>query len=401
MFGLSTQRRGARETREAPDVVFVGFVGGTGGASSIMRELAAGLQARGLRTRIVVPAWDGTIALAHSAEGLGVSVERVASLRMERGWRRSILEAAHFIRRHRAPVVHYHLSDDYLEPAFLRAMNLLRPPRAFASMHCPYPRPGADAQIRMWARLAPRHFRRVICVSRESRARQIRNGLPPALTTLIYNAVDVTRFGAGDASVARRALPNVPAHAPLVIFTARMDEQKQPLAAVAAFAKVAPEFPDAQLVMAGCGPLEDATRAAADASGCGGRVHLVGHQINIPDWLAAATVWLLPTLGEGFSMGVIEAMAAGCAIVSTRCAGNDEVLVDGENALMVPVGDVDAMAAALRHALADGALRARLGASARADAQRYSMDAAVEQHLACYGLASHGAESRARSRDVA
>lgn len=395
MLGLTAR------THDAPDIMFVGFVGGTGGASSFMRELAAGIQARGLRTRLVVPAWEGTIALADSAAQLGVPVERSESLRMERGWRRSILEAAQFIRRHRAPVVHYHLSDDYMEPAFLRAMDLLRPPRAFASMHCPYARPGADAQIRLWARQAPRHFRRVICVSRESRARQIRNGLPPALTTLIYNAVDVARFGSGDASIARRALPGVPADAPLVISTARIEEQKQPLAAVAAFARIASEFADAQLVMVGRGPLEDATRAAADASGFGGRVHLVGHQINVPDWLAAATVWLLPTLGEGFSMAVIEAMAAGCPIVSTRCAGNDEVLVDGENALTVPVGDAEAMAAALRRALADAGLRARLGASARAAAGRYSMDAAVEQHLACYGLASHGAGSPARSCDVA
>ncbi len=395
MLGLNLR------TLETPDIMLVGFVGGTGGASSFMRELAAGLQARGLRTRVVVPAWEGTIALADSAARLGVSVERSESLKMERDWARSILSAARFIRRHRAPIVHYHLSDDYLEPAFLRAMNLMRPPRAFASMHAPYARSGADDEIRRWAREAPRHFRRVICVSRASRARQIRNGLSPALTTLIYNAVDVARFGSGEASIVRRGLPTVPPDARLVISTARLEEQKQPLAAVATFAQVAAEFPDVHLVMVGRGPLEAATHAAAEAAGLGGRVHLVGHQINIPDWLAAATIWLLPTLGEGFSMAVIEAMAAGCTIVSTRCAGNDEVLVHGENALLVPVGDVNAMAAALRRALSDGSLRARLGASARAGAQRYSMDAAVDQHLACYGLASTGVGSSERTCDVA
>jgi len=388
-----------RPSSRRPDIQFVGFVGGTGGASSCMRELAAGFRARGYDTRIVVPSWEPTIAYAESCAELGVPVERTGKLTFNRSWRRNVFDAARCIRAHRAPVVHYHLSDDFLDPAFMRAMNFVRPAAAIATMHSPYDRLPDDQRVmQQWSRVAAQRFRRVICVSRDSQRRQIRNGVPSERTTLIYNGIDVARFAAGAASAARSELPDLPPDARLVLSTARLDEQKQPLSAVAAFARVAAEFPDVHLVMMGRGPLESATRAAAEESGVGGRIHLVGQRNNVADWLAAASVWVLPTLGEGFSMAVIEAMAAGCAIVSTRCAGNDEVLEDGVNALTVPVGDVGELARALRRVLVDPALGARLGAAARATAARYSLDSVIDQHLACYGLPSSKLTSNSQER---
>jgi glycosyltransferase involved in cell wall biosynthesis len=308
-------------------------------------------------------------------------------LTLERSWRRNVFDAARFVHAHRAPVVHYHLSDDFLDPAFIRAMDLLRPPAAFGTMHSPYDRlPEGPNVMRRWARAADRHFRRIICVSAGSRQRQVRNGVPADRTTLIYNGIDVARFASGSAAAAWRALPDVPPGSRLILSTARLDEQKQPVAAVEAFARIARDFPEVHLVLTGRGPLEEATRAAATEAGVDGRVHLVGHQSNVPDWLAAAAVWLLPTLGEGFSMAVIEAMAAGCAIVSTWCAGNDEVLEDDLNALTVPVRDVDALAGALRRVLGDPSLAARLGAAAQTTAARYSLEVVVDRHLECYGL---------------
>ncbi len=368
-------------------MMLVGFVGGTGGASSFMRELAAGIQERGWRTQLVVPAWESTLAFAESAEELGVPVERTPWMNMERGYKRTVFDAMRFLRRYRAPVVHYHLSDDYVESAFLQAMDILRPPAAFASMHCPYSKSEDAAAVARWVRKAPRHFERVICVSQASQRRHLDHGLPESITTLIHNGVSVDRFGSGDAHTATDAIDGLPASARLIVCTARVEEQKQPLAAVAVFERVAHANPDVHLVMVGRGPLLEATRAAADATGVGDRIHLVGHQQNIPDWLAAAAVWLLPTLGEGFSLGVIEAMAAGCAIVSTRCPGNDEVLVEGENALTARVGDVEGMAAAVARLLSDPSLRGRLSASARETARRFSLAKAVDLHLDCYGLA--------------
>ncbi len=149
--------------------------------------------------------------------------------------------------------------------------------------------------------------------------------------------------------------------------------------------------PDAHFVFVGGGTLEAAVRERAAASGLGPRLHFAGHQTNVPDWLAAATVWFLPTEAENFSLAVLEALAAGCPILSTLCRGNDEVLLPEENALTTDVGDVAGMAAALERLLADPALRTRLGAAARQTAQGFTRERMVDKHLACYNEAIGGA----------
>src|SRR5207302_1434923 len=140
----------------------------------------------------------------------------------------------------------------------------------------------------------------------------------------------------------------------------RLEGQKRPLDAVHAFHRIAPEFPNARLVFVGTGVLQEELRQAAGSLGIAPRVHFVGHQRNVPDWLAAASTWILPTEAENFSLAVLEAMAAGCPIVSTMCSGNDEVLEPERNALVTAVGDVEAMADSLRRLLSDPDLRDRL-----------------------------------------
>ena len=147
---------------------------------------------------------------------------------------------------------------------------------------------------------------------------------------------------------------------------------------------VAARHPPAHLVFVGQGPMTCEVAAAAARAGVGDRVHLVGQRADVEHWLAAASAWFLPTESEGFSLALLEAMAARRGIVTTACEGNVEVLADGRNALLTPVGDTEAMARALDLLLADPALRAGLGAAAQADVGRYSLDAMVEQHLACY-----------------
>jgi len=147
---------------------------------------------------------------------------------------------------------------------------------------------------------------------------------------------------------------------------------------------VAAEFPHAHIVFLGTGKLEPSLRAASQHHRLTARVHFAGHQHNVPDWLAASTVWVLPTERENFSLAVLEAMAAGCAVLSTNCPGNDEVLVDGKNALTTEIGDVEAMTNGLRRLLSDGQLRSQLSANARAAAATYSVERMVDAYAACY-----------------
>jgi glycosyltransferase involved in cell wall biosynthesis len=109
--------------------------------------------------------------------------------------------------------------------------------------------------------------------------------------------------------------------------------------------------------------------------------------------MARHSIFVFPVLWDepsGRTLG--EALSAGLAIVSTATGGAAELLSDGENALVVPPGDAEALAAALERLISDPALRARLGAGARATAQDHAEDrllGVAEGHIAAR-LAAHG-----------
>jgi glycosyltransferase involved in cell wall biosynthesis len=135
-----------------------------------------------------------------------------------------------------------------------------------------------------------------------------------------------------------------------------------------ALAKVEAD-PPWRLAIAGRGEEEERLRALADASGCADRVHLLGYRADIPDILAAADVFAMPSLSEGLPLAVIEAMFAARAIVASNVGGIPDAMEDGSEGLLVPPGDVIALGAALQRLVASPSLRASLGASARRRAE--------------------------------
>ena len=365
---------------------YVGFVGGTGGASALMRACAPRLRARGVPVEVVVPSGDGRAGLAERLRADGVPTTLSPLLRGGGGPLRDAAAAAAAVARYGGDgaLVHWHLTDNALSHHYLRALRLLRPPPGVATIHNPHAglAPG-DPWARRWAAAVPGRVAEVHCVSEDSRRHQLALGVPPAAARLVRNGVDLARSGAGDGPAARRAI-GLGADAPLVVMVARLEPGKRPLDALEAFARAAAERPDAALAFVGVGPLESRLRARAAELGLAERVHLLGFRDDVADWLAAATAYVLPTESEGLSLALLEAMAAGCAIVSTRCAGVTELLADGTTACLTPVGDVAAQAGALRRLLADPALRRRLGAAAREAAAAYSVERTVDEQLASY-----------------
>ena len=374
-------------TNHGFDVLFVGFVGGTGGASTLMLDLAARIAARGVQVKIIVPAYDTTVPYSERGKQRGIVIERSPWLVERRLELRNVIDAVRFIRGCRAPVVHFHLGNsNTIQSHFLAAMDLLRLPPVYVTPHTNSDDPSPDdPRARRWAAAAPRRLKKVICVSDRSRRRQISYGLPPEKVELIHNGVDLAAFGAGNPLRIRERL-GLAADVPVILVSSRIEREKRPLDAVRAFSLIAPVFPNAHLVFIGEGSLEADARTAAGQAGLSDRVHFPGFQTNVADWLAAAWVWLLPTEREGFSLAMLEAMAARCPVVSTVCPGNDELLLDGGNALLAPVGNVEEIAGALRRLLSDEGLRARLSSSALRTAHRYSLDNTVESHLACYAI---------------
>jgi glycosyltransferase involved in cell wall biosynthesis len=146
-------------------------------------------------------------------------------------------------------------------------------------------------------------------------------------------------------------------------FVGRLTRQK---ALDVAFAAVA-QVPNARLVVIGDGPDRDRLEAAARDAGAGDRVEFRGAlpRLDALAVVAGSTAALLTSEWENFPHSAVEALAVGVPVVSTAVGGVPEIVRDGENGLLIPVGDVDAVAAAMTRVLSDDGLRARLSRGAR------------------------------------
>lgn len=142
------------------------------------------------------------------------------------------------------------------------------------------------------------------------------------------------------------------------------------------------------LAIAGRGEQEAVLRAQASALGLDDSVRLLGFRSDIPDLLAAADVFAMPSLSEGLPMAILEAMFAGKAIVASEVGGIPELIQDGVQGILVPASDAGRLTAALRTLVLDGDLRRRMGAAAAERAEgAFSTRAMGARYLDIYRAA--------------
>jgi len=193
--------------------------------------------------------------------------------------------------------------------------------------------------------------------------------MPKGNIRVIYNGIDVNdvRCGVNDRQRLRRDA-GLDEDDLLVLSIGRMDPIKDFATLIGAFAEAARRSPRAFLWIAGGG--DEAYRQQLERMilelGLADRVKLLGARRDVGALLAACDLYALPSITEALSMTILEAMAAGRAVLATRTGGNPELVVDGTTGVLVPVGDVPAMARALAGLLEDGSRRDHMGAAGRA-----------------------------------
>lgn len=189
---------------------------------------------------------------------------------------------------------------------------------------------------------------------------------------VLFNGVELAAY---------RTQPPRPAVGPTIFFLGRHEERKG-LGVLLAAVQQLPA--DVRVWVAGTGPDTARLRAqyAADT-----RVEWLG-RVSDDDKVAllrGATVFCAPSLhGESFGVVLVEAMAAGTAVVASALDGYRNVATDGVDALLVPPGDVEALARALGRALVDARLREHLVAAGTARAEGFSMDSLATRYVAIY-----------------
>jgi glycosyltransferase involved in cell wall biosynthesis len=155
---------------------------------------------------------------------------------------------------------------------------------------------------------------------------------------------------------------------------------------IEAVAKLKPDFPSLHLVIIGSGDRHDALLHQSELAGLRDAVHLLGHRDDIEACLAGMDLFVLPSLNEGMGRALIEAMAAGLPVIASRVGGIPAVISHERTGLLVPPGDADALAEALRRLLDRPEWATQLGlAASRSVDSRYgsvSMVHAIESIFA-------------------
>jgi glycosyltransferase involved in cell wall biosynthesis len=173
---------------------------------------------------------------------------------------------------------------------------------------------------------------------------------------------------------------------------ARLEEQKGLEDLLAAVSRVVPEIPDLTLLIVGDGSRRPLLAEQARSLGLAQAVRFLGTRRDVPHVLRALDLFVMPSRWEGIPLTLLEAMGAGLPVVSTRVGRAGEIITPDVNGLLVPPGDVPALAAALLAACRQPEARRAWGREARRTVQqRYSLDcmlgefAEIYRTLACEG----------------
>lgn len=214
-------------------------------------------------------------------------------------------------------------------------------------------------------------------------------GINEKRVTQIYNGVDATRF---HPATLRQIIPGCPfkdAGLWLVGTVGRMQTVKDQTNLAQAFVhvlKIAPELRDRlRLVMIGDGPLRQKSMAILQAAGLAELAWLPGERHEIHDIMRGLDCFVLPSLGEGISNTILEAMASGLPIIATAVGGNVELVQDGLNGRLVPPANPEALAIAIAGFVQQPETIKRMGEKSRQLVENhYSMAAMVYNYQQLY-----------------
>lgn len=370
------------------------------GAQEVVRTLSEYLREEDCQV-VVASLLDGPIR--HDLEALGINVAVLGHSRRYRFTQlpHSLLEIwqmrqwlAELVTEHQIEVAQTHLLDalDFLVLS-LRLDTPLK--QVYWTIHNVnfLPNVADDSEQKLKDRLYLGLYRRmtrlatgVIGVSSEvSQAFKTQVGGVDENVFTIANGVDMRRFQVQVDGAALRVELGLPADSRLLLTVGRLTKQKGQWHLIDAAVRVVNAYPSAHILIVGTGELDEPLKALARSAGLAENIHFLGQRSDIPRLLAACEIFVLPSLWEGLSIALLEAMAAGKPIVTTAVSGSNEVLQHGQTGHLIPPGDSSALAEALRHTLADPEAARRMGLAAQAYVEaNYSARKQAHAHAELY-----------------
>lgn len=213
-------------------------------------------------------------------------------------------------------------------------------------------------------------------------------GMARARVTQIYNGVDADRFRP---AATRQPIPGCPfddSHW-LVGTVGRMQTVKDQTTLARAFVAALRQAPELRaslrLVMVGDGPLRREAEQILEAAGLLDLAWLPGERNDVPDIMRGLDCFVLPSLAEGISNTILEAMACGLPVLATAVGGNAELIAAGRTGALVPPADPEAMAGQLLALARDRAAARAMGKAGRVEVDaRFSLEAMVKAYHSLY-----------------
>jgi glycosyltransferase involved in cell wall biosynthesis len=195
---------------------------------------------------------------------------------------------------------------------------------------------------------------RVVGVSKDIAELAAQSGIRRDRIAAIWNGIDVEKFPYCG-----------PAACGPAILVARLAPEKDISTLLRATSLVAEQVPEFTLRLVGDGPCRPSLEALATELKIRSRVEFVGQAIDVRQQLRQASMFVLPSLSEGVSLSLLEAMATGLPVIATRVGGNVEVVEHGKTGFLVPPADPSEMAEAILRLAKDPALGRCIGVAGR------------------------------------
>ena len=281
------------------------------------------------------------------------------------------------IRRHQPDIVHLHSrrGADLLGGV---AARLERAP-AVLSRRVDNPEP------RWWTAVKYRLYDRIVAISEGIRQVLLAEGVPAGRVVCVHSAVVPGEYQSPCNPEQFRRAFGLAGDGPVIGVIAQLIPRKGHRHLLAVLPGLVEEVAGLQVLFFGQGPLQDELEQDVAALGLAGKVHFAGFRRDLPRWLGCLDLVVHPAEMEGLGVSLLQAAAAGVALVGSRAGGIPEIVVDGETGILLEPGDRQALAAAVRRLLSDDVLRRRLGAGGRKRVESlFSVDAMVAGNLAVY-----------------
>lgn len=361
-----------------------------GGPALHVTYLAEGLAERGYETTLVAgDVARGEASMAFVADSRGVSVVRAPGLSREVSPLHDVVAAlrlARLIRRERPDILHTHTAKAGAVGRLAAALSGRARPRIVLHTFHGHVLSGyfgrvGTAFFRAVETALARASDALVAVSPQVRDDLVAIGVAPA------SRFAVVRLGidleprvrtTGDPAEGRRLL-GIPPGRFVVGWFGRMTAVKRVDDLVDMLARLRERGVDACLLLVGDGGDRERAEQRAYEQGLARHCFFLGYQEDVAPWYAVADAVVLTSANEGTPVTIIEALAAGRPVVATDVGGVRDVVRDGVDGYLVPVGDADAMAARLAEIAADPGLAARLGETGRARVrERYAVSRLVE-----------------------